>query len=450
MAMGSFGQDVNQQGASQYARGSIEFPELFFNAIVEDIVTNETGGKVLKYAPDGRNLGEILFRALPQDRNLDIKKLESAFPISNAVMQFPLVGEQVLVLKTVGGLYYLNRINTSNRVSDSISATLKAAAQPKDEAAAVAQRKLAQVQVTVPPVATDALGNEFIRNVTTKNIRASEGDTVIQGRYGNTIRLGSSLFKTPGATNVSPNIILTAGQWDSPKELSTDQPTDFSAYFENINHDKSSIWMIGDQEVPFLGATAHSTSKQKCHLASSERPPAKYTGAQIFVNSDRVVLNSKKNEISLFSKTEINLSAMKSITLDTESSIFLRANKSISIIADKDITLQASQLTISATKDLSYITSGNYSITGKKIFIGRYGDTGQPMVLGATLSLWLQSVLKLLTIPGAIQTLSGPAIFNPGVLAALKQLQNQLGSEVAPQRAIFNSKDNFTSETNLT
>jgi hypothetical protein len=277
---------------------------------------------------------------------------------------------------------------------------------------------LAQVQVTVPPVATDALGNEFIKNVTTKNIRASEGDTVIQGRYGNTIRLGSSLFKTPGATNVSPNIILTAGQWESPQELSTALPTDFSAYFENINHDKSSIWMIGDQEVPFLGATAHSTSK--------------------------------KNEISLFSKTEINLSAMKSITLDTESSIFLRANKNISIIADQDITLQAGQLTISATKDLSYITSGNYSITGKKIFIGRYGDTGQPMVLGATLSLWLQSVLKLLTIPGAIQTLSGPAIFNPGVLAALKQLQNQLGTSSAPQRAIFNSKDNFTSETNLT
>tara|TARA_R110000868_G_scaffold157028_1_gene384105 strand:- start:1636 stop:2262 length:627 start_codon:yes stop_codon:yes gene_type:complete len=206
--------------------------------------------------------------------------------------------------------------------------------------------------------------------------------------------------------------------------------------------------MVTDQVIPFLGATALSGAKKKAHLLSSATKTSKYDGAQIFINSDRVILNSKKNEISLFSNNEINLSAIRSITADTETNIHLRAFKDISIKADGAISLDATGIFFSATEDLSYKTSGNYSITGKKIFIGKYGDTGQPMVLGGTLALWLQEVLKSLITPGAFITNTGPAFLRPDVRVKLALLTKQLGTKVDPQSAIFNSKDNYTSEQN--
>jgi hypothetical protein len=447
MSTRSFGQDINQLGASPYSRGSVESSEAFFHAIVEDVVTNETGGMVLKYQADGSNLGEILFRSIPQDRNLSINELQSAFPMNSAVMEFPLIGEQVMVYRTMGGLYYTSRVNTTNRVSDSISVPMSILASPPDSARINEEQSLKKLQIS-PPSPFAGAPDSFIRTVKSRHVRAAKGDVLVQGRYGNTIRLGSNLFKNPTSTNLSPNIILTAGQWANPVEVSTQKITLYSTYFENINHDRSSIWMVSDQEVPFIAATAASLAKNKCHLASSEMRTQKYTGAQIFINSDRIILNSKASEISLFSATEINLSSIKSITVDTESNIFLRANKNISIHSDKDVSLLGTNVTISATRDLSYNTNGNYSITGAKIFIGRYGDTTQPLVLGGTLSQWLQALMKVLTAPGSIQTFSGPAIFTPPSLATLKLLQQQLGTSSSPQMAVFNSRDNFTTEIN--
>jgi hypothetical protein len=445
MAVQSYGRDVNQIGTSQYPRTSTELPEVFYSAIVEDIVVNENGGKFIEYEQDGSNLGEILFRAIPQDINVDIKQLSRAKPMNISTMEFPLIGDPVIVFRTNGGAHYTNRVNTSNVVSNSISPALVALTRPAADNTRTQDRKLARLQVAPPANPINKIDTSVVRNVRSRHVRASPGDTIVQGRFGNTIRLGSSLFQNPITNNPSPNIILTAGQWSSPKQLSTKVLTPFSSYYENINEDRSSIWMVSNQKVAFKPAT-----KDGVYVKSSEvsRKENLFDGAQIFINSDRVILNSKLNEIALFSNLEINLSARKSITIDTESSIFLTSNNKISLVSSGDIILRGKKVTISSTGDLSYKTSGIYSIIGKKIFIGRYGDTSQPMVLGGTLALWLQAFMKLLLAPGAIQTLTGPAIINPVTLVALKGLQRQLGTEFAPQQAIFNSKGNYTSETN--
>lgn len=431
-----------------------EYP--YFDAIIEDIVINEEGGVTLKYYSDGSNIGEARVRVIPDDRGVPVESLRKAYPLEANVQEYPLIGEPVLVFKTFGGLYYSRPINYTRKISHNAVNLLRKKFSAAKSSVTADTRELASRGALPEKIGSpidDSLGQYFPDEgvLTTKSVRPCEGDVLLQGRFGNAIRIGSSLVKTPLKGAVNPNILLTAGFWTGQREVSatvSGQPTDYSLIYENINKDKSSIWMVSNQTIDFIPATSLSTSDTKTTQFSSPNKTTSYSGAQILVNSDRIVLNSKLNEISLFSNAEINLSSIQSITLDTEQSIFLRAFREINIKADDTITLEAKQLALISLDDLAFKTNNNFSIVGNKIFIGKHGDTTQPMVLGATLSAWLQSVLTLLLTPAVVVTATGPASFNPAVIAGLTALKAQLGSSVTPELAVFNSRANFTSETN--
>lgn len=450
--LGQFGFDINNQGTSPFPRGSVQIPAAYFDGMVEDIIINEKNGKVLKYRNDGSNIGEALIRILPDDWGTPIEDLKSAYPLEMNIQEFPLIGEQVIVFKAFGNLFYTRKLNTKRKLTENISDTIQKtfSKTPSNNRDSQTTRQLT-ISGVPSETTTEYLrqNGNFLVNPNTRPLRANEGDVIVSGRFGNFIRMGSSLFKDE--TNKSfptPNILLTAGAWETPRQLSTKNITPYSLAYENINKDKSSIWMVADQEVAFQAVTAISNSTNKAHLLSSEKPTTRYTGAQIFINSDRIILNSKLNEISLFSNMEINLSSIGAITLDTEGSILSTANKDISFKADGNITLAGKQISLISSDDLSYKTDGNFSISGKKIFIGRYADPTHPMVSGAELSLWLQELMTVLTTPGAILTTLGPATFAPPFLVKLNQLKLQLGSRISPQSAVFNSRDNFTSVKN--
>lgn len=443
-----FGFDINNQGESAFARGAVEIAPAYFNGVVEDIIINEKNGEVLRYKLDGSNIGEALVRIVPDDWGTPREDLKSAFPLEMNIQEFPLVGEQVVVFKAFGALFYTRKLNSKRKLTENTSNVLfnTFKSNTPDEKS---PRELAIAGIKQNTTAeTSTFNRTFAVNPNTRPLRANEGDLIISGRFGNFIRLGSNLFKDPTTSIPQPNILLTAGAWQTPRQLSTNQITPYSLAYENINNDKSSIWMVSDQVVPFVAATAKSVSPKKAHRVSAEIPVPEYNGAQIFINSDRVILNSKLNEISLFSNREINLSAIKSITLDSESSLLSTVNKDISLTAGGNITLTGRRISLISTDDLSYKTSGNYSIIGKKIFIGRYADTTHPMVSGAVLSLWLQALVSALLSPGAVLTSTGPASFNPTIITLLTTLKTQLGNSVTPQSAVFNSRDNFTSVEN--
>jgi hypothetical protein len=225
-----------------------------------------------------------------------------------------------------------------------------------------------------------------------------------------------------------------------------------------------------------------SSAEVKAHLLSSPRKTSKYDGAQIFINSDRVILNSKVNEISLFSKKEINLSSIGAITLDAENSIFLTslgATSNIQIKADNILSLRAKKITIKADENLSYEVPGDYIIQGKRIFIGGYATGMEPLVLGNKLASYLTAlvtninslngvVARLLQPASFLVTLPGTPVVTPGTppvpLAAvptpataalagqLTSIATTLSALLAgakPTTAVFNSKDNFTLERNV-
>lgn len=446
----SFNRNINQQGVGDGTTSVNTSSNPHLDAIVEDIVINEHGGRILKYDPDGSNIGQILFREIPEDRFLQLSQLRTAFPAETSFLEYPLPGEQVIINRTMGTFYYSRRIHTTRNVSDSVWVGLQnTSTSVGDTDTSPTSRTLLRAGVAIPkPTGYEGAATKITSKTAVRYLRPSPGDLTVRGRFGNSIRLGSNLFNQPTETNPKPNIILTAGQWEAPEEVSTTPATPFSMYYENINMDKSSIWVVANQTVPFLAATATSRSPKKAHVFSSKIKTTVYDGAQIFLNSDRIVINSKVNEISLFSHSEINLSSVDAITLDTETDIHLNASKDVTITTGGVISLEGSQILMSSQKDLSFKTSGIYSILGKKIFIGKYGDTGQPMVLGGNLALWLNAFVSTLLAPGAILTPTGPAVIRPDALVKLRALQAQLGTKMTPQLAMFNSKDNFTAERN--
>lgn len=462
-----FGEDTNNPGESNYPRGAIKIPPVYKPAIVVDIIINE---KSIGYDKiTGANVGEARVKLLVEDETLpaDSNGLNVAYPIETNILEFPLVGEVVNLMFISGKLFYSRRINLLNKISEDISDTIvrllaenpnvynprMSGTTSPDEAINLT---LAQGSVTsnyITP-AENVLRQSDIIFPEILSVKPHIGDIIFQGRFGTAMRMGSSLFSNPTKGTPYPNLLLTAGLNNSPSEVSTDSRSVYSLQYEDINDDKSSIWLVSQETVEFQAATQASTSANKAHLRDSEieKIIPHYTGAQIFINSDRVILNSKREELSLFSKREINLSALESVTIASERNIFISANQEVKLKSDYDITIDAkNSLTLTATKDIS-TNSENFLVSAKKIHIGSNGDPSQPMVLGANLAGFLYAFIETLktTLPlSIIATPIGPGTIQiPTLAASLDILQKQLGGLGKPQNAMFNSKDNFVAETN--
>jgi hypothetical protein len=141
---------------------------------------------------------------------------------------------------------------------------------------------------------------------------AEEGDITFEGRFGNTIRLGSNVKEIKTEDGVkedtgkinSPNVVIRAGQ----RKLENSDLPAYKPIKEDINKDSSSLWMTTDQIVPF------EKSSIKAH---GETVPKQYDGKQILINSDRIVFNTKLNSIHAFSKNEISMAADRRMTLES-------------------------------------------------------------------------------------------------------------------------------------
>lgn len=438
--------DINQLGTSAFPRFSINQPAPYKDGLVEDVILNE---RHPEYSVDyGSNIGMVQVRMIPDDRGVPKNELNWAMPLDSTIREYPLKNEMVMVFYSIGRLFYTRRININNKITENSWPGLSKQFSPRSTNTNRTQDIVSAAQggPTYRPWGSRqsiALGDEFAENPTAKMVRPNEGDTIIQGRYGNVIRFGSSLFSNPVTPTPQPNLLFTVGM-DGSKVTSTRNNSPYSLVYEDINKDKSCIWMVTDEKIVLNPATLGSVA----HLRNTDTSDAtKYTGAQIFINSDRVILNSKRNEISLFSKKEINLSALQSITIDSAKSVSISAEKDIEITTPEDIVLNARSVVINSPNDITHGTSGNYIISGTKIFIGSDGDESQPMVLGGELATWLTKLIRALST-ATVLTATGPAFFNPTVTVVLTDLLKDLGLPGTPQSAIFNSTSNFTSKTN--
>jgi len=156
------------------------------------------------------------------------------------------------------------------------------------------------------------------------------GDVLLEGRHGQSVRFGSTarppanskpiLINNDWSTvgnNGDPITIIRNGQPSG----STDEG--WIPITEDLNVDLSSIYLTSYQKLDQLKLSSNNFISY-----GNEKPelPSLYTSPQIILNSDNILIQSKKDNIFLNSKDSISLSSIKSVNVDTPSTIIKSNN----------------------------------------------------------------------------------------------------------------------------
>jgi hypothetical protein len=268
--------------SSKNGGGSSHSPS-YINMGTVDAVTNQEIGEVVGTLVGGSGI----FRAIPLIPN---------------IKSCPVAGEQVVVFyDTLNGEYKSNLsyyivVNVWNNPSLNSIVSTNQITQPQN---------------------TDYFDPEKVKNIVP--LSSLPGDVLYEGRFGNSIRLGNSNPNYPNGWSkdsqpFEPITILSNGQ-------STKNPTST----ENINSDLSSIYLTSYQKLSNFNFT---TKDWKSSYNASDNVPIPenpdiYSQPQIVLNSDRVVINSKKDSVlinglysvGLFSNNNLNMKG-KNIYID--------------------------------------------------------------------------------------------------------------------------------------
>ena len=184
------------------------------------------------------------------------------------------------------------------------------------------------------------LGKTFVERSNIHPLLPFEGDIIYEGRWGNSIRVGSTVKNTPNnwsttGSNGDPITIIRNGQGTQTEE-------GWIPVVENINNDNSSIYFTSTQQIPL---NASSTS----YLSYKNNPPQipdQYAGKQIIINSGRLVFNSTLDHILFSSKKSINLNAQESVNIDAPT-----------------VTLQAGEVYLGSKNATEPLLLGNKTIS---------------------------------------------------------------------------------------
>jgi hypothetical protein len=177
------------------------------------------------------------------------------------------------------------------------------------------------VQQNAQPANIDAnLGVTFVENSNIRSLLPFEGDYIIQGRQGGSIRFGSTtkLYSSENewssiGNEDSPIAIITNGLKFDPQK---------SYYVEQINKDDSSLYLTSTQQLPL-----QTDRTGVLNPLTNPIDTSKYFNAQAILNSDRIVLNSKKDEIMIFAKTNVEISTKNIINLNAGDRVHLNSDR---------------------------------------------------------------------------------------------------------------------------
>jgi hypothetical protein len=158
------------------------------------------------------------------------------------------------------------------------------------------------------------LGTYFKENNAVKTLKPFEGDSILESRFGQSIRFGSSNFYRAdndtwsigtGVENVGKPITVIVNGQGKPSAKNSDQ---FSTTVEDVSRDDSSIYLTSGQILRALNVSD----------IKSEKYEFPYRGNQALVCSDRVMLYSKKENVLLFSRKNIGLSAIENVNINAD------------------------------------------------------------------------------------------------------------------------------------
>lgn len=300
------------------------------NNSTRDSLKNLTGkflsGRILDIDQSGTSInGTAQVQVLDEIQLGGANILVNVLPLFPNLKNYPLINETVLVIALANKefknnfnnltFYYLSPLNlwNSNQVNPIPypTETVTPESQNKGilevEAVGNPNKPTSSSNTTLTP------GLYFNEDNIPNPTFPYEGDYIIDGRFGNSLRFGNTVNNN--LTSVSNNWSTTGSVGDPITILTnkkhTEQPT-FNSITEDINLDGSSAYFTSTQQIPI------EVSSQNSYLSYTTPPttPNQYNGEQIILNSGRLLFNSTQDHILLSSKKSINLNTVESVNID--------------------------------------------------------------------------------------------------------------------------------------
>ena len=374
---------------------------------------------------DNRFLGAIEYH-----KESFINKQNFAFPFDKNNITYPIVGETIIIVEIANSSYWLP-YSVSQIPNYREDVKLSEITKEKDILTSDSSDKnknYSEVKNThttgQKKAQSESNKSEYKKNENIKFLKPREGDTIITGRAGNTIRF-SEFFLTEDET-IDAN--------GNPKG-GTSSPSIFIRNKQNPTLDNEKIGTLVEESIDLDGTSVYITSgkvkipfketikKQK--IAFTGYPNSKdLKGDQLFVNSDRIVLSAKASEFIIFGKGNTGIITDGKFSVDAEKDIYLHTNSNIVLHSNRNLILN------SDASGIVYL--------GKVGKPGKAGAEVQQMVLGGELIEILGEILDAIT-KQVYATGVGPTAAGPVNAAVFKAIKGKL--------AIIQSARNYLSKS---
>lgn len=269
-------------------------------AEVLDIIIDDTH----EYYEDPGSIGKIKYRLLQSERGKSKDAKSFAYPISTRFITYPILHETVVIINFLNRVFYSDVLNFLNAMNNDALPNLSTAPSSETTKSVKDYKKVSTSGIPNNSNEKTIKFGKYFKDLNNSiPIRSiNEGDVALNGRFGNYIVLG-------GSKTGKPYI-----------KMSVIDKSEYKLVSESTSNDRG-IWITND-EIKF---------SSKCpKITENNNPPNEYTGNQIYIGSDRIILNSLKGDIVGFSPKSIMFSCEKNFVISSNSDINIKS-KSISI-----------------------------------------------------------------------------------------------------------------------
>jgi hypothetical protein len=310
---------------------SIAFPVQNVGRVVS-IVLDETHPR-FKELGEWNGLGTIEYTLV--DQPIPPNQIyPTAKPYDPSVRNFPLINEIVLIsplpstnigdFSTSKTLYYISIVGLWNHPHHNAfpqNSNILPPSQEKD----YIQTEAGSVRRVTDQSTEIFLGRTFVERGNIHPLLPFEGDRILEGRWGNSIRFGSTVRNSINTwsstgTNGDPITILRNGQGIQSEE-------GWIPTIEDINNDDSSIYLTSTQKIPLQSQAVELNQYFSYPDNSKPTNPDEYAGKQVILNSGRLVFNTTQDHLLLSSQKSIGFTAIESINFDTTGPVTLQAGE---------------------------------------------------------------------------------------------------------------------------
>jgi len=357
------------------------------------------------------SIGTALVRLCYTHEKFEKESLIWAVPLDSTLLSIPTLNEIVHVVKIFDKFYYTSKVNTKGNCNSNADFRYEMTYGKKEK-----NTSYGSVKLRGPISRFDCfpggssggfngiLGNYFWFNSKIRNLRRFEGDVILEGRFGQSVRMGAydadrkndvgdyDNYKSGDENYGGGNPMILIRNRQRPiaqlskqslhPKLNDIQPISkslneksFTGYIsEDINNDGSSIHITSGKTISGFRTTCYKTPFSK--NASEEQPKFSPKGStsfefpkldkdQIVINSDRLLFSSRFGESIHFSKKRYMVVTDSEYVVDSHDQIVMSTNSKV-------------------------------VFNSPAIYLGEYDATGEPALLGQTTVDWLYDLCNWL------------------------------------------------------